>query len=269
LNVPLAEIDRFREDDRHRDRMQHRAELRVYYIGLNNTRPPFDRAPVRRALNMAIDVDRLTAVLTSGTAIRSTGAIPPGLPGYAAREPYPYDPQAARALLASQGYPEGFEMDIWLRDSPEGNRMLEAVQGYLAEVGVEARLVRREWSAFKEAVSAGRVDAFFLDWVADYPDPENFIFPLFHSENAGGGGNRSFFEDPEIDRMIEEAGRLLDRDHVGEIYERIDGRIYAEAPWIYLYYPVAYQAVSPLVTGYRMPMVYLGTDYSTVHKNQK
>jgi peptide/nickel transport system substrate-binding protein/oligopeptide transport system substrate-binding protein len=269
LSVPLAELDRFRTEERYRDVLQERAELRVYYIGLNNSRPPFDNPSVRRALNLAVDVDRMTDVLTSGTAIRSSGAIPPALSAFAARDPYPYDPRAARELLASQGYPEGFEMEIWLRDSPEGNRMLEAVQGYLAEVGVKARLVRREWSAFKEAVSAGRVDAFFLDWVADYPDAENFIFPLFHSENAGGGGNRSFFKDPEIDRLIEEAGRTIDQHEVGEMYARIDGDIHDKAPWIYLYHPVAFQAVSPDVTGYQMPVVYLGADYASVRKNPK
>jgi ABC-type transport system substrate-binding protein len=219
---------------------------------------------VRLALNHAVDVDRLIEVLTSGTGVRSTGAIPPPLAGYAQREPYAYRPDQARAMLASQGYPDGFSMEIWLRDSPEGNRMVEAVQGYLAEVGVDVRLVRREWSAFKQAVSAGKVDAFFLDWVADYPDAENFIYPLFHSENAGGGGNRSFFSDPEIDRLIEEAARVTDPEKAGEMYARIDGRVYAQAPWIYLYHPVAFEVVARRVKGYRMPGVYLGADYTTV-----
>ncbi len=269
LNVPPAELDRFREEERYRGLVQERTELRVYYIGLNNRRPPFDDPDVRRALNGAINVERMIDVLTSGTAIRSSGAIPPPLPGYAGREPYPYDPGAARELLASRGYPEGFSMEIWLRDSPEGSRMLEAVQGYLAESGVEVRLVRREWSAFKEAVSAGKVDAFFLDWVADYASPENFVYPLFHSQNAGGGGNRVFFDDPDIDAMIERAGRSVDAEEAAALYGRIDGEIYNRAPWIYLYHPVAFQAVSPRVSGYRMPAVYLGADYTTVVKQAR
>lgn len=266
LKVPLAEYDRFRNSDRYRPLLQERPELRVFYIGLNNKRPPFDDEVVRRALNMAVDVDRLIEVLTSGTAVRSTGSIPPTLAGYQRRTPYPYDPDSSRTLLASRGIPEDFEMEIWLRESPEGNRIMEAVQGYLAEVGVRARLVRREWSAFKEAVGAGKVDAFFLDWVADYPDAENFIYPLFHSSNMGGGGNRAMFDEPDIDRMIEEAGRISDPQKAGEMYARIDAEIYRRAPWIYLYYPIAFQAVSPRVTGYRMPAVYLGVDFTNVDK---
>jgi peptide/nickel transport system substrate-binding protein/oligopeptide transport system substrate-binding protein len=266
LKLPLAEYDRFLSNGRYRPLIQEQADLRVFYIGLNNKRSPFDNPSVRKALNMAVDVDRLIEVLTSGTAVRSSGSVPPTLVGYQARDPYPYDPGAARELLASQGFGDGFEMEIWLRDSPEGNRIVEAVQGYLAEVGVEARLVRREWSAFKEAVGAGKVDAFFLDWVADYPDAENFIYPLFHSKNAGGGGNRVMFDEPDIDRLIEAAGRVSDQRLVGEMYARIDAEIHGRAPWIYMYHPVAYQAVAPGVSGYHMPVVYLGADYTTVSK---
>ena len=82
-------------------------------------------------------------------------------------------------------------------------------------------------------------------------------------------GESAVFEDPKIDRQIDEAGRVVDRSGVGGLYERIDGEVYAEAPWIYLYYPVAYQAVSPRVTGYRMPVVYLGADYANVHKKPR
>lgn len=266
LDIPPAELGRFLDNERFNGEIQSRAELRVYYIGLNNARAPFTDARVRRALNHAVDVDRLIDVLARGQAIRSAGAIPPGLRGYVKRPAYAYDPAEARRLLADAGYSEGFAMEIWQRESPEGNRVLEAVQGYLAQVGVEVKLVRREWSAFKEAVSAGRVDAFYLDWFADYPSAENFIAPLFHSRNVGGGGNRSFFSDPTIDEMIDAAGREIDDEISGEMYARIDSLIYERAPWIYLYFPKAFRAVSSNVSGYQLPTLYLGNDYSNVTK---
>ncbi len=266
LEIPPAELDRFLEDRRYRGRILSRAELRVYYIGLNNSRPPFDDARVRRALNMAVDTGRLIDVLTSGQAIRAQGAIPPGLAGHAERPAYPYDPESARRLLADAGYPDGFAMEMWQRGSPQGNRVLEAVQGYLSQVGIEVRLVRREWSAFKEAVSTGRVDAFFLDWFADYPNAENFIYPLFHSDNVGGGGNRSFFRDPAIDSLIAAAGRGTDDEACHRMYAHIDSLVYAQAPWIYLYFPKSFRAVSETVTGYELPSLYLGGDYSSVVK---
>jgi peptide/nickel transport system substrate-binding protein/oligopeptide transport system substrate-binding protein len=266
LEVPSAELRRFLDDPRYEGMIQGRAELRVYYVGLNNATPPFDDVRVRRALNMAVDVDRLIEVLVGGEAVRATGSIPPSLPGHVAREPYPYDPDAARKLLAQAGYPDGFAMEIWLRESPQGNRILEAVQGYLAQVGVEVTLVRREWSAFKEAVSNGRVDAFLLDWFGDYADAENFLYPLFHSDNVGGGGNRTFFRDEAVDSLVEAASRAGDDERAHELYARTDSLVYARAPWIYLYFPKTFHVVSKRVSGYRMPALYLGADFSGVRK---
>jgi ABC-type transport system substrate-binding protein len=266
LEVPPAEIRRFLDDERYRDAIQRRSELRVYYIGLNNAAPPFDDVRVRRALNMAVDVDQLIDVLAGGEALRAAGAIPPTLAGHVARKPYRFDPDAARRLLAAAGYPDGFAMEIWLRESPQGNRVLEAVQGYLAAVGVEVTLVRREWSAFKEAVSAGRVDAFLLDWFADYPHAENFLYPLFHSANVGGGGNRAFFRHEDVDRLIERANRTVDRAESEMLYARADSLVYDSAPWIYLYFPRTFYVVSERVSGYRAPTLYLGNDFTRVRK---
>lgn len=265
LEVPQAELRRFLDGDRRR-LIQSRPELRVYYVGLNNRSGPFQDVRVRRALNMAIDVDQIIEVLAGGEAIRAAGSIPPTLAGHAERPAYPYDPDAARRLLSEAGYPDGFAMEIWLRESPEGSRIVEAVQGYLAQVGIEVKLVRREWSAFKEAVSAGRVDAFLLDWFADYPDAENFLYPLFHSDNVGGGGNRAFFHDERVDRLIERATRTLDETECARLYAEVDSLVYEQAPWIYLYFPKTFVAVSERVSGYRLPTLYLGHDFTAVRK---
>jgi peptide/nickel transport system substrate-binding protein/oligopeptide transport system substrate-binding protein len=268
LELPTPELDRFLTDERYSPGVQSRSELRVYYIGLNNTREPFSEVKVRRALNMAVDVDKIIQTLAMGQGVRAGGAIPPGLKGYAERERYVYDIETAKRVLAEAGYPDGFTMEIWQRESPEGTRVLEAVQGYLKRVGVEVTLVRREWSAFKEAVSKGRVDAFFLDWFADYPDAENFIYPLFHSHNAGGGGNRSFFKDEYIDGLMEAASRTTNEYECIELYSRIDSLVYERAPWIYLYFPKTHHAVSERLSGYQLPSLYLGNDYTSVHKKQ-
>jgi peptide/nickel transport system substrate-binding protein/oligopeptide transport system substrate-binding protein len=263
LKIPSAEFSRYLNDPVLAAGVQSVPELRVLYIGLNNTRGPLGDVRVRRALNMAVDVDRIITVLAGGQAVRASGAIPPSLSGYRPRPGWPYDPRAARQLLLEAGYPDGFAMDIWQRDSPEGNRILEAVQGYLAAAGITVRLVKREWSAFKEAVGAGKVDAFFLDWFADYPDGENFLYPLFHSDNFGGGGNRAFYHNERVDSLID-AAQGADGPTGAGLYSRIDSLVYHDAPWIYLYFPVLFEAVSPQVDGYRIPFLYLARQYAGV-----
>ncbi|HEX6791394.1 MAG TPA: ABC transporter substrate-binding protein [Candidatus Krumholzibacteria bacterium] len=264
LEIPDAEVPRFRSDATYAAHVLKRPELRVFYVGLNNQK--FTDPRVRRALNHAINVPALIRVLASGEAVPAHGSVPPGLPGHAARPGYEYDPARAKALLAEAGA-QDLTLEIWQRESAEGNRVLEAVQGYLLAVGVHATLVRREWSAFKEAVNAGKVDAFFLDWIADYPEAENFLFPLFHSANQGGGGNRARFADPDVDRRLDETSRMTDPAARAAAYAQIDSLVYAQAPWIYLYFPTSFHVVSPRVSGYRLPAVYLANDFSAVRKS--
>jgi peptide/nickel transport system substrate-binding protein/oligopeptide transport system substrate-binding protein len=264
LEIPDAEVPRFLADAKYRDHVQRRPELRVFYIGLNNTK--FTDLRVRRALNYAVNVPAIIRVLASGEAVPAHGSVPPGLPGHRERPGYEYDPARARALLAEAGYPDGLSLEIWQRESAEGNRVLEAIQGYLLAAGVKATLVRREWSAFKEAVNAGKVDAFFLDWIADYPEAENFLFPLFDTANQGGGGNRARFSSADVDRRLEEAARMVDPGARASAYAAIDSLVYAQAPWIYLYFPTSFHAVSPQVSGYRLPAIYLGNDFGGVRK---
>jgi ABC-type transport system substrate-binding protein len=264
LEIPDVEVPRFRSDKKYADHVLKRPELRVFYVGINNTK--FTDLRVRKALNHAVNVPALVRVLASGEAVPAHGSVPPGLPGHRERPGYEYDPARARALLAEAGYPDGLTLEIWQRESAEGNRVLEAVQGYLLAAGVHATLVRREWSAFKEAVNAGKVDAFFLDWIADYPEAENFLFPLFDTANQGGGGNRSRFSDPDVDRRLDATSRMVDAGARQRAYAEIDSLVYAQAPWIYLYFPTSFHVVSPRVSGYRLPSVYLANDFSEVRK---
>ncbi len=262
LEVPRAELDRWRSAG---VALMHEEELRVVYIGFNNVKPPFSDVRVRRALNHAIDVETIIARVLFGAGRKARGTIPPGL--RRGREPdelYPYDPERARRLLAEAGYVGGFDMELWQRENPEGGRVLESVQGYLAAVGIRATIVTREWSAFKQAVEQGTADAFYLDWFADYPDPENFLAPLFHSANRGGGGNRTGYSDAAVDSLITAAGVCRDDIRRWELLAAAEEMIYREAPWLFLWFPTRYELVSPRLEGYRMPVIFNGQRFLKV-----
>jgi peptide/nickel transport system substrate-binding protein/oligopeptide transport system substrate-binding protein len=264
LEIPDAEVPRFREDESVAGRLMRRPELRVFYIGLNNR--TFTDPRIRRAFSLAVNVEEIIRVLAGGDAVPAHGSIPPSLAGYRDRPGVGYDRAEARRLLAEAGYPDGIDLELWQRESTEGNRVAEAIQGYWSEAGIRTTLVRREWSAFKQAVSAGKVDAFLLDWFGDYPDAENFLFPLFHSSNRGGGGNRAFFSDPAVDARIVEASQMLDGDARANAYASVDSLIYSHAPWVYLYFPTTLHIASQRISGYRLPSIYLGNDFSSVSK---
>lgn len=262
LEVPRSELERWRSAG---VKLMHEEELRVVYIGLNNAKPPFSNVRVRRALNHAVDVETIIARVLFGAGRKARGTIPPGLRrGREPDERHPYDPERARMLLAEAGYPGGFDMELWQRENPEGGRVLESVQGYFAAVGIRATIVTREWSAFKQALEQGGADAFYLDWFADYPDPENFLVPLFHSANRGGGGNRTGYSDSAVDSLLTAAGACRDDGRRWELLATAEEMIYRDAPWLFLWFPTRYELVSPRLEGYRMPVIFNGQRFLKV-----
>lgn len=262
LEIPRAELDLWRSAG---PPLLETEELRIVYIGLNNARPPFDDVRVRRALNMAVDTESIIANVLFGGGVKARGVIPAALRGSPHQgDLYPFDPGEALELLAEAGYAEGFEMEIWQRENPEGGRVLESIQAYLGRVGVRVRLVTREWSAFKQAVERGTPDAFYLDWFADYPDPENFLSPLFHSSNRGGGGNRAGYVNGMVDSLLGEAALCIDPEVRWELYRTVEEIVYGDAPWIFLWFPTRYEVVSPRLRGYRMPLIFNGQRFLDV-----
>jgi peptide/nickel transport system substrate-binding protein/oligopeptide transport system substrate-binding protein len=266
LRVPLAEADYWLSGEGP-GRLLRQEELVVSYIGLNLRRPPFDDRRVRQALNHAVDVEALIRTVRAQAARRALGPVPPALRNAEPAERFRYRPERARELLAEAGYPDGFSMEIWQKENPEVSRLLEAVQAYLAEVGIEARIMVRDWGAFKDAVNQGSADAFFLDWLADYPDAENFLVPLFHSRNLGGGGNRAAFSEPYVDLLLDELQASQPGPARERLVSRLNETIYREAPWIWLWHPVSLEVLGPGLSGYTPPLIFNGQDYLELRRD--
>jgi peptide/nickel transport system substrate-binding protein/oligopeptide transport system substrate-binding protein len=208
---------------------------------------------------MAVDVPTLLRTVMSDRGVRAAGVIPPGITGYdSTRAPYRFDPAAARRLLAEAGYPDGFSLQLWRTQRSELARIAQAVQQALGAVGVKVEIVERDASSARAAVRKGQADLFLADWYADYPDPENFTYPLFHSRNRGTGGNYAFLAEPALDSLIERMRTTTDEREKAELARRVDGEIFERAPWIFLWFPVDVWARQPDVTGWRIPLVFNG-----------
>ena len=255
IEVPASAASRFHDDPERAARLQRQVALVTEYVGLDNEDAVLRDPRVRLALNLAVDVDLILATVMGGRGVRAGGAIPPGLPGGGRGEPFPHDPARAVALLDEAGVPDDWTLELWQRPSPIASQVLEAIQSDLRRIGVAAEIKVRDWSALKAAIDRGEVPAFFINWYADYPDPETFLVPLFHSRNVGGGGNRARFVDAGIDADLERLDRLVDPGRRAELAAGIDARIHTRAPWIYLWHPVREFAVSDRVTGFRPHVV--------------
>jgi len=265
VEVPFSETARWEAE--HGAELQRRPALRALYVAINTRRGPLQDVRVRRALNMSVDAGTMMRTIMAGRGVRAAGAIPPGLEGYdSTRAPYPYDPAAARALLAEAGYADGLTLKLWRTQRAELARIAQAIQQSLAQAGVTVEIIERDASSARAASSKGEADLFLTDWYADYPDPESFNYPTFYSKNAGGGGNRAFYADPVTDRMIMLARGTPDPALKDSLSRAIDQRIFEAAPWIFLWFPVDLWAQRADVTGWEVPAIFNGQRWQAVRR---
>ena len=130
-------------------------------------------------------------------------------------------------------------------------------------------IVQRDASSARAAVRKGEADLFLTDWYADYPDPENFTYPLFYSKNAGTGGNYAFLNDPVIDSLTVRAPHHGGRGREGPARAaRSTPRIFALAPWIFLWFPVDLWALNPRVEGWDIPAIFNGQRWQQARRRR-
>jgi peptide/nickel transport system substrate-binding protein/oligopeptide transport system substrate-binding protein len=228
-------------------------------VGLNCTRPPFNDIRVRQAVNYAIDRRNILNTVFEKRGVLAAGPIPPGLWKNRILPPvtegYEYDPRKAKALIREAGA-EGSTVKIFITNDPEVLDIIEVIQGYLVKAGLQVEITQLDWSALKHAVNEGEPDAFWLSWWADYPDPENFLFPLFHSASVGSGGNRTRCLDPELDRIIEAAQRTMNDRQRYRLYRQAENRVIHEAPWVFMWHRADYFVIQPWVKNFRIYPIY-------------
>ena len=265
LQVPEAETREWEDTDERRGFLQSAPGLRLWYGAINTTRGPLRDPRVRQAINHAVDARTILDQLIGGRGTVASGVIPPALEGSdTTRAPYAYDPERARALLADAGHPNGIDIELWSSTTPPLPRVAEAIQAYLGEAGIRAQLVQREAAAVREASRNGQTDLIVKDWFADYPDAENFLYPLLHSANHGVGGNVSFYTNPQYDRLVARARREQDDSARIAMYVQADSLAFADAPMLYLFHYRELFAVQPWIQGFEVPVIFNGQDFRNV-----
>ncbi len=227
---------------------------RIYYIAFNNLttgvgKPTMD-AKVRQAMNYAVDVDSIIDAIFDGFAEPASGFVASGELGYGAVEPFGYDPEKAKELLAEAGYPDGFEMDM---ACPSGayshfEEVCEAVAGYLGEVGIKINLEFMESGQYWDLEAEKQLPPLFGDsWSAVGGEAYRRL------KGALGGWDASYsaWSDPEIDRLLEEIKSTPDQEARAKLYEELQVYMKENPPFIYLYQPVAFEAINTRVQNYK------------------
>ena len=235
---------------------------RVYYIAFNNLTTGLDQptmdAKVRQAMNYAVDVDTIIDALFDGFAEPASGYVVSGELGYGAVEPFGYDPDKAIVLLGEADYPDGFAIDM---ACPAGaythfEEVCEAVVGYLGDVGIDVTLEIMESGQYWDLEANKELPPLFGDsWSAAGGEAYRRL------TGALGGWDASYsaWSDPEIDRLLAEIQAIPDQDERAAAYGELQVYMQENPPFIYLYQPVAFEAIRTRVQGYS-PLPFEGYD---------
>ena len=259
--VGIADLDRVLDpsDPLNSQLVQAPPSFSANYIGMNVNEPPFDDPKVRQALNLAIDKNAIAQNVMAGLVIPAKGILPPGFPGFSASvQGYDYDPERARRLLAESKYGpqlENFDKPIILTTAGSfgANLTLDMeviLEMWRTNLGVEVEVLQTEFATYLQDLVKRRFEMFSIGWVADYPDPENFLDLLFHSESAN---NHTAYSNPEVDRLLEEARVEPDEARRFRLYSQVEQMILDDAPWIPLWNSgEQYVLIKPNVKDYRL-----------------
>jgi oligopeptide transport system substrate-binding protein len=226
-----------------------RPTLDVYYLGFNMDDPVVGKnKKLRQALSCCFNSDEWVK-FWNGRIVRATGPIPPNVAGHEEKRAlYPFDLEKARALLVEAGYPGGcdpvtgksLQLSVELGNAnPQTRDAVELVASFIKQVGVIVNPSYNNWPSFLQKMERRQCQLYWLGWVADYPDAENFL-QLFVGRNSSPGPNHSNYVNPEFDKLYDQIRTMADGPERTLVYQTMSHIIEEDCPWIFMHHPVAY-----------------------------
>jgi peptide/nickel transport system substrate-binding protein/oligopeptide transport system substrate-binding protein len=247
--IPPLEIENISKEKRTLFFQKPLLSLRFY--GLHTRSKPVDNKKLRKALNFAVDKKFIISHLHQNQFHLAKGILPPGMSGYdPKRDPYPYDENRAKELLAGAGYQKGqsVPLELWSATRSEAaQKELNEIKSQWDKVGIQANVnYETNWPNFESMLRANKAPAFILAWYADFPDPDNLFTNLFHSK---GRINYMAYTNPEVDRLIDAA--RTERDYLKrmDLYRKVEEMILKDAPIVPMVNHLYQVVVQPYVRG--------------------
>jgi len=232
--------------------------LNVGYLAYNTQVAPFDKVEVRKALNMAMNKQAIIDTVFQGAGKIAKNPIPPTIWSYnEATVDDPYDPVAAKKMLADAGYPNGFSMKIWAMPvqrpyNPNARRMAEVIQADFAKVGVKVEIISYEWGEYlKRSKDVKRDGAVLLGWTGDNGDPDNFLAVLLGCDGVGGSNRAQWCYKPFED-LIQKAKVVSDPAERTKLYEEAQIVFKSQAPWATIAHSVVFMPLAKNVENFKI-----------------
>ncbi|MBK6812606.1 MAG: ABC transporter substrate-binding protein [Sandaracinaceae bacterium] len=236
--------------------MAEEPEATIRGLCMNTEMAPFDNVHVRRAVAAAIDRDFMRQ-MAQGRALPAGQILPPMIPGYDEHLPslQRFDLERAREEMRLAGYPNGLPEPVtaWIGES-QGSLVAAQQWGRdLERIGIRVEYRQVAFSVYlEETGKPGQAQLFPSAWNMDFPDPSNFLEILLHSQNIRptASENRSFYRNPELDALLDQARGEPDRERRLALYRQANDIVSRDAPWAFLSNDLGAELWQPYVMNY-------------------
>ncbi|MEH6693143.1 MAG: ABC transporter substrate-binding protein [Pseudorhizobium pelagicum] len=239
VEVPPDNLASFKSDANFS--VAEQAGPHVWFSILNTKEGPFADKRVRQAANYAVNKETLVNDVLQGTATVAAGPIPPAFNWVESSvEPYPYDPEKAKALLAEAGV-ENPELTFYVTEGGSGMLnpvvMGAAIQADLQAVGFDVSIESYEWNTFLGRVNAGlegQADMAEMAWMTNDPDTVPYLTLRTDAQPENGGFNSGYYSNPEVDKLLDQARTSTDQAERGRLYGDVQQIVHDDAPWLFV-----------------------------------
>lgn len=244
----------------------------VRYLFMNNQKAPFNDVKVRQAINYAIDKNAYCTVVKDGLATPATSIIGANVAHYKANEPYEYNIEKAKELLAEAGYPDGFECKLTYTNTTANQKQCEFIKQQLEQVGIIVNLDGKESAIVNEEVQAAYpsgaespVELYVIGWSPSTGDADWGIRPLLAKESEPPMSyNICYFENDELDNLIQIGLTSADEAVRADAYAKAQDLIWEESPLVCLAQDSNTWATASNITG-----VFLNPDGALIIQDAK
>lgn len=239
VEVPPDNLATFRQDTNFA--VAEQAGPHVWFTILNTKEGPFADKRVRQAANYAVNKETLVKDVLQDTATVAAGPIPPAFNWVESTvEPYPYDPEKAKALLAEAGV-ENPQLTFYVTEG--GSGMLDpvtmgaAIQADLQAAGFAVKIETYEWNTFLGRVNPGlegKADMAEMAWMTNDPDTVPYLTLRTDAMPDKGGFNSGYYSNLEVDSLLEQARASTDQAERGKLYAKVQAAVHEDAPWLFV-----------------------------------
>ena len=223
-----------RVDDHPNLRLERMINYQIFYMGINTNN--IEDVRVRQAISYAVDAETIHSTIMYEAGELLTGPLSSNVFGARVDLPgFGFDQERARELLAEAGIAEGeLSLNIATNEFPERQEWAQAIAAQLQQVGINVEVTPLENPIFIDETADGLHDMFILAWTTVTGDGDYGLFPIFHSSNHGAPGNRTFFNNPRADELMDLGRSSFDPDDRIAAYYEVQQIIHDEAPFVFL-----------------------------------